>query len=695
MASIRTALFPVVFVVGFILALSRSTSGFGPVAAAGQPRLNVVTDAGLVPADRSAAADARRQSPAQQGTELVALDFEDSAFPPDGWTLLDNVNNKTGRESRHAWSRQTCEKDGANGGEASAWCSGGGLDGAKTACGENIGLGTEPWLVHPGIDISAYPGGIQVDLMVLFDAPVGQRVFYVCAAEEGSTNFNCAAFSLPSEQLRARWLTLQTPIYLPDTAGLSNVQVAFVFNDKDGAGDYPGVFIDNVKIEGLAEAPATPEVSPTATRRNTPTRTPTRTRFTPTPTLRPTQERPTVYLPMLAKNKDGYEPHWIKVSIGSELGDDNHVINVGKQFQYGTMSLCGEVAWGGFSPSTELRWQWYRRINGVMEEIPSAILNGIVVVGDEPESFVSANCLAAVEEGVPAPLPENDYRLDVFIEPDSAAFASEGASITDEVPPGKTPIGPRPTPGPTGPPSPTPKVTPGGESCQNVDNADFERGPSAGWSLRTNVAAPNDTTERVIRASADVFQDPPAEFGDYVAALGGGLRVEDNLISSEFPLPDASEIVSATLNFTFLIFTEETRNGTNDDTAVAFVMNQDGQAVAVPGTGISEEIVDAGNIYTLREPVDVSSLVMKRDAWTSAQLGFQSTNSEADPTVHVVDNVVFALCTTSLFNLPSGWTRRVPMADFWPLPRQLRYQTVRLDNLRAGPPVQALPRLFR
>ena len=61
------------------------------------------------------------------------------------------------------------------------------------------------------------------------------------------------------------------------------------------------------------------------------------------------------------------------------------------------------------------------------EEIPSATLNGIVVVSDEPEHFVSANCLAAVEDGVPAPLPVNDYRLDVFIEPQGSAFASEVA----------------------------------------------------------------------------------------------------------------------------------------------------------------------------------------------------------------------------------------------------------------------------
>ena len=695
MPRIRALLFPVVFLFGFLLALSRTSADPSTVKAAGQPRFNVVGAGRLVPVDRGAAPGRRPLSPAMQGTEITALDFEDAVFPPDGWTLLDNVNNKTGRESRQAWSRQTCEKDGATGGEASAWCSGGGLDGAKTACGENIGLGTEPWLVHPGIDISAYAGGIQVDLMVLFDAPVGQRILYVCAAEEGSRDFNCATLSLPNEQLRARWLTLQTPIYLADTAGMTSIQVAFVFNDKDGVGDYPGVFIDNVKIEGLAEAPATSEASPTATRRNTPTRTPTRTRFTPTPTTRPTQARPTVYLPMLVKNKEGVEPHWISVAFGSELGDENHVINVGKQFQFGTMSLCGEISWGGFSPSTNLRWQWYRRINGVFEEIPSATLNGIVVVSDEPEHFVSANCLAAVEDGVPAPLPVNDYRLDVFIEPQGSAFASEVASITEDVPPGKTPIGPRPTPGPTGRPSPTAKVTPGGESCQNVDNADFERGPSAGWSLRTNVAAPNDTTERVIRASADVFQDPPAEFGEYVAALGGVAQVQDNLISSEFLLPEASEIVSATLNFTFLIFTEETRNTTNDDTAVAFFMNQDGLAVAVPGTGISEEIVDPGQVYTLKDPVDVSSLVMQRQDWTSAQLGFQSTNSDADPTIHVYDNVSFSLCTSSLFNLPSGWTRRVPMAGFWPLPRQLRHQMVRLGDLDAGPRLNAAPRLLR
>ncbi|MFI0609878.1 MAG: hypothetical protein ACH37Z_18540, partial [Anaerolineae bacterium] len=91
----------------------------------------------------------------------------------------------------------------------------------------------------------------------------------------------------------------------------------------------------------------------------------------------------------------------------------------------------------------------------------------------------------------------------------------------------------------------------------------------------------------------------------------------------------------------------------------------------------------------------VSSLVMQRQDWTSAQLGFQSTNSDADPTIHVYDNVSFSLCTSSLFNLPAGWTRRVPMSGFWPLPRQVRHQMVRLGDLDAGPRLNAAPRLLR
>jgi len=684
-------LLPAVFLAGSALAMSRGVGHPAPVEAARPPQYHVVGAARLVPA---AGPDSRVHRPlgvAQQGEEVASLDFEDPAFPPGDWTLLDNVNGKTGRESRHAWSRQTCERDAATGGEASAWCSGGGLDGAKNACGENIGLGTEPWLQHPGFDISAYPAGIQIDLMAMLDTPVGKRVLYVCAAPEGSTNFDCATLALPNEQLRARWLTLQTPIYLANTAGLSTVQVAFVFNDKDGAGDYPGIFIDNVRIEGLSEPPATAEASPTTTRRPTSTRTPTRVRFTATPTARPTQSKLRAYLPFLSMNKVGIEDHWIGITFGSEIGDENHVANPGKQFQFGTMSLCGEIAWGGFSPSTELRWQWYRRVNGVFEEIPSATLNGSVVVSDEPEHFVSANCLAAVEDGAPAPLPVNDYKLSVFIEPETSAFNSETVAITDEVPPGKTPIGPRPTAGPTGRPSATPKATPGGEHCQNVDNADFERGPSTGWSLRTNVDPPNDTVERVIRLSSDVIQTPPEQLGEYLAVLGGGENVQDNLLSSEFPLPEASEIVSATLNFDFLMFTDETRDGTNDDVAVGFFMNQDGQAVAIPGTGISEENIDPSRIYTLRDPVDVVSLVTKRDGWTSAQLGFQSANSDADVSFHVFDNIVFALCTRSLLGLPVGWSARVPLGGAFSLPSQVQRQMIHVDLLSGAGKVRMNP----
>lgn len=686
---------PLVFLAGVALALSRGVAQPARVEAARPPQYHVIGEARLVPARGPASGVSRPLGVAQQGEEVASLDFEDPAFPPGDWTLLDNVNGKTGRESRHAWSRQTCERDGATGGEASAWCSGGGLDGAKNACGENIGLGTEPWLQHPGFDISAYPAGIQIDLMAMLDTPVGRPVLYVCAAPEGSTNFQCATLGLPNEQLRARWLTLQAPIYLPDTAGMSTVQVAFVFHDKDGAGDYPGIFLDNIRIEGLTEAPATPEASPTSTRRPTSTRTPTRVRFTATPTARPTQSKQRAYLPFLSMNKEGYEPRWIGVTLGSGIGDQNHVSNPGKQFQFGTMSLCGEVAWGGFSPSAELRWQWYRRINGVFEEIPSATLNGSVVVGDEPENFVSTLCLATVEDGMPAPLPVNDYKLAVFIEPETSAFTSETAAITDDVPPGKTPIGPRPTAGPTGRPSPTAKATPGGEHCQNVDNADFERGPSTGWSLRTNVDAPNDTVERVIRLSADVIQNPPAQLGEYLAVLGGGENVQDNLLSSEFPLPEASEIVSATLNFDFLMFTDETRDGTNDDIAVGFFMNQDGQAVAIPGTGISEENIDPDRIYTLQDPVDVASLITKRDGWTSAQLGFQSANSAAAVSYHVFDNVEFALCTRSLFGLPVGWSARVPLVGPFALPMRTQRYLIHLDQLAGGPGVRINPTIRR
>lgn len=597
-----------------------------------------------------------------QAETLISLDFEAAEFPPEGWTLLDNVNQRTGRESRQAWSRQTCEK-APEGGEASAWSAGGGLDGAKTACGENIGLGTEPWLIHPGLDVSAYPGGVQVDFSALMDTPVGKQVLYVCSAPEGSSNFQCGTLALPSEQLRGRWLSLDSPIWLQETAGAEIIQIAFVFNDAEGAGDYAGIFLDNVTIEGLDEAPATPQATATRTPRPpTATRIPTRPRFTPTPTPRPTLDFRRAFLPMLARNKEGYEANWISVTFGDGLGDDNHVTNSGTQFQYGTMSLCGELNWGGFSPATELRWQWFRKVNGEYEEIASATLNGSVVVGDEPEHFVSANCLAAVVDGEPAPLPINDYRLDVFVEPSQAAHASQVARITEDAPPGKPTISPRPTAQPTGRPSPTAQATPGeGGTCSNVDNADFERGPSAGWSLRTNVAAPNDTTDRVIRPSADVFQNPPAAVGEYLAVLGGAAQVQDNLISSEFALPEASELISATLNFAFLMDTQEAKNGNNDDVAVAFLMNQDGQAVAVPGTGISEEVVDPLRFYVLQDPVDIASLVTQREGWTSAQLGFQSVNSADAPSFHVFDNVAFQLCVRSLFGLPSDWTRRLPL----------------------------------
>ncbi|MBK8541937.1 MAG: hypothetical protein IPL60_18355 [Ardenticatenia bacterium] len=293
MPRVGAGLFAIVFLSGSMLAVSANIADSATVEGARQPYLNIVGEAPLVLARTPFPITRQPLSATQGGEEVAFLDFEGAVFPPNGWTLFDNVNLKAGRESRHAWSRQTCERASIVGGTASAWCSGGGLDGVKNPCGTNVGLGTEPWLQHPGIDISAYPAGIQIDLTVFMDTPVGQRILYVCAAEGGSRDFSCVTLSLPNEQLRATWLALQAPIYLPDTAGLSTVQVAFVYNDRDGAGDYPGVFIDNVKIEGLLEMPPTAETSPTATRRVTPTRTPTRPRQTATPSRTPTRLRTT------------------------------------------------------------------------------------------------------------------------------------------------------------------------------------------------------------------------------------------------------------------------------------------------------------------------------------------------------------------------------------------------------------------
>ena len=106
MSRFSATLFPIVFLAGLIAALSGPTTPPPAVRAAGQPQMNVIADARLVLAGSSAVADRTLPSRVRQDAEIASLDFEATTFPPEGWTLLDNVNRKTGRESRQAWSRQ-------------------------------------------------------------------------------------------------------------------------------------------------------------------------------------------------------------------------------------------------------------------------------------------------------------------------------------------------------------------------------------------------------------------------------------------------------------------------------------------------------------------------------------------------------------------------------------------------------------
>ena len=585
-------------------------------------------------------------------TEVIdELDFEDGTFPPENWDVDDQITRTFGPDSVDAWSRQICQTDPAEGGVAAAWAAGGGSNGPNLACGQNLGKPFGTRLFRDGVDTSSYPFGVQVDFTVYLDLPLtgdSARAMKVCWRETNSNQAQCSSIVINDARLLKRWLGLSAPIQFAEAANKASIELMFWFDDDAGTGDYAGAFIDNVRIEGLTEAPP-----PTPTSQTTNTPGPTTPAISPTPTITrtPTERAKIAFLPMLLKSADKDDPsqipsQYVQVWFGTAIDASDRVENIGNQFQYGAMRLCAQVNWFGWPDSTDIRWQWYQKSGSRFEEIPSSTLNDSVLVGQETRPYAS-RCIRAVDaEGEDVPIWLNEYKVDVFVDGVLPAAVSEIAVISQEPPPGKTARPPSPTPWPTGQPSPTPtpKATggpplPGG--CSTViENADFERGSAVGWTLATNA---NKTISDVIARGADLGLN--AAGGDWLAIMGRGANVRDQLISVPFDFPEAGQMISATLNFSFGLVTQETRNGNHDDTLIAALVPRDGgQASTIPGTGISEELIDADSWYSLSTPIDMTQLLTARAGWSGAQLLFQSQNSADAPSAHILDEIELVLC---------------------------------------------------
>lgn len=607
----------------------------------------------------------------QNDPEIIEVqDFENTAFPPTAWELRDVINGTTGASIGHGWSRQVCETP--DGSQGAAWSVGGGTDGAGLACGAAYTRPVESYLLRSGIDTRSFQGGLLVTLNLWVDSPAPSpgepEPFRVCLLPRGQTQARCFTFNLQPSQ-RRRWLELREPLSFPEAANREAVDILFVYRDLAPSGTLSGVFVDNVVIMGLpgaAPSTDTPETPPTgqATATRTPTRGP-----TATPTLRPT---PTpagraAFLPILMQSADKDDPATfptapsttINIAFGTDVRPDGTVVGASKVFAAGILRLCAKESWYGFARGTTIAWKWHFFSGGAWVEIPGA--------GDSADAGAvewARQCITNEPGGNPAPLPETRYRVSVFVSDGAEPAAVEEALVTDDPGPGVPTLEPTFTPEPTIAPSATPAKTPipGAPMCEPpIENGDFERGPSVGWFLRTNATDTN--ISRVIVRAADIGPNVRTAGGDWMAIMGGGVDVVDQLGTPLFELPDASDVVSATLDFKAAILTEQSADGTSDDTFAPFFISQDNASVQVPRSGISEENVPAnliGQWLELQDPIDVTQLIIRRDGWSEARLLFQSRNSADRPSVHFVDEVELVIC------LKGGVVRRITLASTAP-----------------------------
>lgn len=622
-------------------------------------RLVDVGTAEVRPIDGQPARPERAGDAADQADpEIIeAQDFEAATFPPTGWELRDLINGTTGAAIRHGWSRQVCETP--DGSQGAAWSVGGGTDGAGLACGAAYARPVNSWLVRSGVDTRAYPGGLLVTLNLWVDtptpAPGEPEPFRVCMLPQGQTQARCYSFNLQPTQ-RRRWLELREPLSFPEAASHDTVDILFVYLDLAPSGTQSGAFVDNVVVMGLPEAsPPTETPAATAGATATSTRTPTRGP-TPTPTLRPT---PTpvgrvAFLPLLMQAADKDDPltfptapsTTINIAFGTDVRPDGTVVGASKVFAAGILRLCAKESWHGFARGTTIAWKWHFLSGGSWVEIPGAADSA-----DAGTVDWARQCITNEPGGNPAPLPETRYRVSVYVGDGPDPAAAEEAVVTDNPGPGVPTLEPTFTPEPTIAPSATPAKTPipGAPACAPpIENGDFERGSSVGWFLRTNATDTN--ISRVIVRASDIGPNVRAAGGDWMAIMGGGVDVVDQLGTPLFELPDASDVVSATLDFKMGIATEQSADGTSDDTFAPFFINQDNTSVQVPRSGISEENVPAnliGQWLELEAPIDVTQLIIKRDGWSQARLLFQSRNSADRPSVHFLDEVELVICLRS------------------------------------------------
>lgn len=218
---------------------------------------------------------------------IMSQDFE-GAWPASGWTLEDNSSQDGGE---YLWGKRTCwKRSGSYGG----WSVGGGAQGSALSCGSYYPNYTYTWAIYGPFDLSqAASATLNFYFYGRTEGGTGCPYDYLFAGSSSDgVNFSgpgwCGDWTNGSAGNGFYAYTLD----LASRVGQSQVWIAFVLK-SDSSITNIGMTIDDITLDVVSSATATPTPtytpSPTATPPPTPTSTPTPTRTpAPTPTATPT-----------------------------------------------------------------------------------------------------------------------------------------------------------------------------------------------------------------------------------------------------------------------------------------------------------------------------------------------------------------------------------------------------------------------
>lgn len=611
-------------------------------------------------------------APAQEPVLVDMQNFDDPTFPPGTWQVIDR-KVPTGTAARRAWGRETCEVDPQRGGQGAAWSVGGGTAGGAATCWSPYPAGAaeavDTWMVLSGIDATTFDGGLSFMFTFMHDLPTG-NAFTFCIQKGPYDQPICRYFPNLDDSNRGQWLQPETPAIFVEAAGTRDMMAFFRFRDDNPAGTRRGILLDNVLIQGLTDL-ATETTVPT----NVPPTTGPGPTQVPQPTEPPVRPGTRVFLPLAFRHAgldllapkqtplpatDTPEPSPtseqkpLDIQMGTEIDDAGDLVNPGAVFQYGHVNLCQVTTWNDQPVGMPIRWQWYfddRPLQGDINQ------QGTVrqASGKFPQCIHLTSNL---------PFAIGTYRVGVWIQ-DIADInrppdASVSVVIQAEAPSGATQV---PTPVPTLTPTPVPTPIPGTYTCQeHFTNLGFEQGPTAGWALWSNLSFGDPpkriAVEDVILNNTFFAPNSPAYEGEWLAFFRGFAtenveqRGQHVLYASDpFPQIAPTDVLSATIEFYAMLFTEQASDGQEDDwLSPVLVWPAAGDAppqiaVVLPeGQRVSKEVQASGAYARWRIPL-ASGFFDAIAMNAGAHVGFVTENTGPQATLFFLDNVSLQVCT--------------------------------------------------